>query len=106
MRQFQKLLRTVVSRGDVVEDPRTKVHTIGISGYQYHVDLRERFPIHTTKRIYPKLGSEELLWKLRGEDSVQPLTTRGVNYWNENAFQKYLDDNGLARRIPKHTQEW
>jgi len=112
MREFHNLLRRVVSKGDVVNDPRTKVSTIGISGHQYTVDLRKRFPIHTTKRIYPKFGTEELMWKLRGEDSIgtdsseKSLVQRGVHYWNQNAFQKYLDDNGLAEKIPKHTQEW
>ncbi|MBU1252059.1 MAG: thymidylate synthase [Nanoarchaeota archaeon] len=106
MRQFHNLLKRVLVEGEVVEDPRTKVHTIGISGHQYSVDLRKQFPLHTTRKISPKLAAEELLWKLRGERSVKSLVERSVNYWTQNAFQKHLQDTGRDKSIPKHTPEW
>jgi len=106
LKQFQKLLKRVFVEGDVKKEPRTGVHTMGISGHQYYCDLRKTLPLQTTRRIYPKFAAEELFWKLRGEKSVKPLIERGVNYWTANAFQKYLQDNNLDKKFPKHTQGW
>ena len=106
MRQFQQLLRRVLVEGDVKTEPRTEVHTIGVSGHQYSVDLRRAFPLHTTRRIFPKFAAEELFWKARGERAIGSLVERGVNYWTANAFQKSLQERGLEKEIPKHTQRW
>jgi thymidylate synthase len=46
-------------------------------------DLREGFPLLTTKRVYVRAIVHELLWFLRGETHVKPLHDAGVSIWDE-----------------------
>jgi thymidylate synthase len=46
-------------------------------------DLREGFPLITTKKLHIKSIMHELLWFVRGETHVKPLQDAGVRIWNE-----------------------
>lgn len=106
MRQYLDLLKKILSEGDVMYEPRTQEHTIGLGGAQSVYDLRKGFPLVTTKRIGPRWPFEEVLWKLRGERSVKPLFDKNVHIWDDNAFDHYLKKQGLREKMPKHSQEW
>jgi thymidylate synthase len=106
MRQYHELLKEVLGEGDVMFEPRTKEYIIGLGGSQSKYDLREGFPLMTTKNVPLRLPSEELFWKLRGERSVKFLFDRNVHIWDENAFQHYLKREGAVGEFPKHSQEW
>lgn len=62
---------------------RTDVDTIGVFGRQVRYDLKEGFPILTTKKIFFKGVLVELLWFLRGDTNVKYLQDNGVKIWNE-----------------------
>jgi thymidylate synthase len=62
---------------------RTGTGTIGLFGHQMRFDLREGFPLLTTKRVYHRAIVHELLWFLRGETHVGPLHDAGVTIWDE-----------------------
>ena len=79
---YLELLRTVVERGKERMD-RTGVGTRGLFGAQLRFDLRERFPLLTTKKVHLKSIIHELLWFVRGETSVAPLQAVGVTIWDE-----------------------
>ncbi len=104
--QYQSLLKEIIVNGDVVYEPRTKVHTMGISSFVSSYDLREGFPNLTTKNVPPRLPFEELFWKLRGERNVKSLVDKNVHIWTANAFDRYLKTNGLNEKIPKHSSQW
>src|SRR3990167_5987155 len=106
MRQYLDLMKTILDNGDVVPDPRTKVWTIGLSGWSYTMDLRKGFPLLTTKNVPPRLPFEELFWKLRGERNVKPLIDRDIHIWDANAFDRHLGKSGLKDKYPKHSQAW
>ena len=106
MRQYHTLLKEILSNGDVMYEPRTEEHTIGLGGWQSIYDLREGFPLVTTKHVSSRLVFEELFWKMRGEHSVKPLFDRDVHIWDANAFDHYLKTNNLKNKFPKHTPEW
>lgn len=106
MEQYHDLLKEILGNGDVMFEPRTMEYTIGLGGWQSVYNLREGFPLLTTKKINPRLPFEELLWKLRGERSVKPLFDRNVHIWDENAFQHYLKRANLSDKMQKHTNEW
>lgn len=106
MKQYHSLLKEIVRDGDVGFEPRTQEHVLTISGAMRTYDLREGFPLITTKPMYQKLAAEELHWKLRGEHSVKSLVDRKVNYWNKNAFDFFLKRHNLTEEIPKHTGRW
>lgn len=106
MKQYQDLLKGILINGDVTFEPRTLMYTIGVSAWQSRYDLREGFPLMTTKKPPIKSIFEELFWKLRGERNVKTLFDKKVPIWNANAFDMYLRTNGLTDKFPKNTREW
>lgn len=82
MRQYHELLKHILSAGTRHED-RTGVGTISTFGYQTRFDLREGFPIVTTKRVPFRWVAEELFWFLSGSTDEAELRARGVDIWQE-----------------------
>jgi thymidylate synthase len=82
MRQYHDLLRHILENGTQHED-RTGVGTISAFGYQARYDLREGFPIVTTKKIPFRWVAEELFWFLSGSTNEDDLRARGVDIWAE-----------------------
>ncbi len=82
MKQYHDLLRYVLDNGTPTDD-RTGTGTISIFGYQTRYDLREGFPIVTTKRIPFRWVAEELFWFLSGSTNEAELRERGVDIWQE-----------------------
>jgi len=82
MRQYQDLLKTILERGSEHGD-RTGVGTISYFGYQTRFDLREGFPLVTTKRVPFRWIFEELRWFLSGDTNEANLRAAGVDIWKE-----------------------
>jgi len=82
MHQYQQLLKHILEKGTRHED-RTGVGTISVFGYQTRYDLREGFPIVTTKRVPFRWVAEELFWFLSGSTDEKDLRARGVDIWQE-----------------------
>ena len=87
MHQYHDLLKHVLASGVRHED-RTGVGTVSTFGYQTRFDLREGFPIVTTKRVPFRWVAEELFWFLSGSTSEQELQRRGVDIWAEWATEE------------------
>ena len=87
MRQYHDLLRHILFTGNRHED-RTGVGTISTFGYQTRFDLREGFPIVTTKRVPFRWVAEELFWFLSGSTDEAELRARGVDIWAEWATEE------------------
>ncbi len=95
MKQYLKLLSDIVHKGVEKESGRANMpNTIGISKGEIVMDLRDGFPLLTTKKMYLKGIILELLWFLRGETNIKYLVDNNVNIWNGDAYrwyQKYCD---------------
>lgn len=82
MKQYHDLLKHILATGTRHED-RTGTGTISTFGYQTRFDLREGFPIVTTKRVPFRWVAEELFWFLSGSTNEKDLDARGVDIWAE-----------------------
>jgi thymidylate synthase len=88
MKQYQDLLRHILTQGAHHED-RTGVGTISRFGHQMRFDLREGFPLLTTKRVPFRWVAEELFWFLSGDTNEANLRARGVDIWAEWADEEH-----------------
>jgi thymidylate synthase len=93
MRQYHELLKTVLERG-VEHNDRTGVGTLSYFGHQTRYDLREGFPIVTTKRVPFRWVAEELFWFLSGDTNEANLRAKGVDIWKEWADEEHTSRFG------------
>ncbi len=93
MKQYHDILRSILARGTEHRD-RTGVGTIAHFGYQTRFDLREGFPIVTTKKVPFRWVAEELLWFLSGDTNEADLRARGVDIWKEWADAEHTERFG------------
>ncbi|PYS83916.1 MAG: thymidylate synthase [Acidobacteria bacterium] len=82
MRQYHDILESILTNGTEHED-RTGVGTISHFGFQTRFDLRDGFPIVTTKKVPFRWIAEELFWFLSGDTNEANLRARGVDIWKE-----------------------
>jgi thymidylate synthase len=82
MRQYEDFMRRVFEHGADKRD-RTGTGTRSVFGHQMRFDLREGFPLVTTKRLHLRSIIHELLWFLRGESNVRYLHENKVTIWDE-----------------------
>lgn len=78
MKQYQDLIREIFEHGEPKETRSGK--TISLFGPQMKFDLRQGFPLVTTKKTMIGSIVKELLWFLRAETNI---TTLGCSIWDE-----------------------
>ncbi len=88
MKQYHDLLRSILANGNEHQD-RTGVGTISHFGYQTRFDLRQGFPIVTTKKVPFRWIAEELFWFLSGDTNEANLRAKGVDIWAEWADEEH-----------------
>ena len=96
MKQYQNLLIDIISNGQVRESARQGMpKTIEVFNRTMVFDLKDGFPILTTKRMSLKNIATELLWFLHGDTNVRYLNEHGCRIWNADAYKLYRRQGGV-----------
>lgn len=101
MKQYLEHLEYILENGKEKGD-RTGTGTISVFGYQNRYDLKEGFPLVTTKKMFTRGIFHELLWFIKGDTNIQYLLDNDVHIWDE-----WADENGdLGPVYGKQWRSW
>jgi thymidylate synthase len=106
-KQYKELLEHILKNGRVKKD-RTGTGTISVFDYTMRFNMKEGFPILTSKKVFFKGVVHELIWFLRGDTNIKYLVDNGVHIWDGDAYSNYLKKRTTSNkdniRVP-HTLE-
>lgn len=85
---YQDLLQNILDNG-VIKTNRTGVDTISIPHACIEFDMSEGFPLLTTKEMFIKGITHELLWFLNGDTNIKYLNDNNVTIWNGDAYREF-----------------
>lgn len=96
MQPYLALMQHIVDHGEDRED-RTGTGTRAIFGHQMRFDLRQGFPLLTTKKLHIQSIIHELLWFLSGDTNIAYLQQNKVRIWDD-----WADENGELGPVYGH----
>lgn len=86
--QYRGLLGTLLHNSNEKED-RTGTGTLSVFGRQLRHNMKNGFPLLTTKKMAVGAIMTELKWFLKGDTNIKYLVDNGCNIWNGDAYKKY-----------------
>ncbi len=81
MQAYLDLVRNVLDNGSKKTD-RTGTGTLSLFGLQTRYDLRQGFPLLTTKKVLFDAVVRELLWFIRGSTNINDDLAQHTPIWN------------------------
>lgn len=93
MQEYLDLVRDVLENGSDRLD-RTGIGTKALFGAQLRFDLRNGFPLVTTKKVHFKSVVTELIWFLQADTNTEFLEKNKIDIWRE-----WQDDGGELGRV-------
>ena len=94
--QYLSILKNVLDNG-IEREGRNGI-TKSVFSQHLKIDLREGFPLFTTKKMFLRGVIEELLFFIRGETDTKKLEEKGVYIWQGNSNREFLDKMGFTER--------
>ena len=88
--QYRGLLGTLLENSTEKED-RTGTGTLSVFGRQIRHNMKDGFPLLTTKKMAVKTIMTELKWFLKGDTNIKYLVDNGCNIWNGDAYKNYAN---------------
>jgi len=104
-KEYQLLLLSILNRG-VEKTDRTGIGTKSIFGYQFRHNMKDGFPILTTKKIHFKSVVTELLWFLRGDTNIKFLHDNNCHIWDGDYNKSGRTDGELGPIYGKQWRDW
>jgi thymidylate synthase len=86
--QYLHLLEDILEKG-VEKKDRTGTGTLSIFGRQIRHNMKDGFPLLTTKKMAFKTMVTELLWFLRGDTNIKYLVDNDCHIWDGDAYKNY-----------------
>ena len=96
-KQYLELLDDILVNG-TSKDDRTGTGTYSVFGRQIRHDMRDGFPLLTTKKMAWKTMTKELLWFLSGDTNIKWLVENKCNIWNGDAYKAYLNRSAVKHQ--------
>jgi len=92
-RQYLDIMKDILENGE----KRTGRNGDTLSSFVNHMkfDLREGFPLLTTKKMFFRGIVEELLFFIKGKTDSTELEEKGVKIWKGNTSAEFLKEQGL-----------
>jgi len=87
---YTDLLQDILDNG-VTKQDRTGTGTISVFGRQIRHDMKDGFPLLTTKKMPFKTIVTELLWFLRGDTNIKFLVDNNCHIWDGDAYKNYCN---------------
>jgi thymidylate synthase len=87
-KQYTDLLQDILDNGQTKSD-RTGTGTISVFGRQIRHNMKDGFPLLTTKKMSFKTIVTELLWFLRGDTNIKYLVDNNCHIWDGDAYKNY-----------------
>jgi thymidylate synthase len=103
-KQYQELIQSILDYG-VEKKDRTGTGTKSIFGYIIRHNMKDGFPLLTTKKMAWKTMVTELLWFLRGDTNIKYLVDNNCHIWDGDAYKRYSIIAGMTAQIESLTQE-
>ena len=104
-RQYKELLEHILHFGTDKQD-RTGTGTKSIFGWQIRHNMKDGFPLLTTKKMAFKTMVVELLWFLRGDTNIKFLHDNNCHIWDGD-YKKTGRTNGeLGPIYGKQWRDW
>jgi thymidylate synthase len=97
-KQYQELLMTILEYG-VDKKDRTGTGTKSIFGYTIRHNMKDGFPLLTTKKMAIKSLMTELKWFLKGDTNIRYLVENNCKIWNGDAYKNYKLKNLYATDV-------
>ena len=88
-KQYTDLLQDILDNG-VTKQTRNG-GTISVFGRQIRHNMKDGFPLLTTKKMPFKTIVTELLWFLRGDTNIKYLVDNNCHIWDGDAYKNYLN---------------
>lgn len=85
--QYLSILSKIKNEGCYKETRSGTVYSL--FGLSMRFDLRNGFPVLTTKKMFTRGFIHELLWFLKGDTNIKYLVDNNVNFWTPDAYRFY-----------------
>lgn len=88
---YQNLLKDILENG-VEKKDRTGTGTIAVFGREIRHNMKDGFPLLTTKKMYFRGIATELIWFLKGDTNIKYLVENDCHIWDGDAYKKFFKE--------------